>query len=344
MKTNYSTLFTIILLTICVVPAKAQLTLEQINPQLRVKELKKENGDSEIHVLNDKGLVTSKFTIDLANHHYPATDKDDPLLKRWETWKYGAFLCYNSNQFSGKEFCRIQNPKLYVPSDLDVNQWISTLKDAGMKYAVLTARHTSGFLLWDSQTSEHDVANSSDTTDVVREYVNECQKQDIIPGLYYCLWGGKECPVSGSKEISSARPLIMAQLHELATNYGPIPYFWIDMKCWGPQDLSAQEIYDMLKNINPETVVTLNQHFNDGTKISYFPTDIMNGEMVVPAQSGYKPFHEVDRKSYYLPFEFELCSQKQTWTEWKYYPAYDEYSWFTYGEGKDFAASRAFLI
>ena len=29
-----------------------------------------------------------------------------------------------------------------------------TMKQAGMKYAVLTARHTSGFLLWDSATSE----------------------------------------------------------------------------------------------------------------------------------------------------------------------------------------------
>ena len=79
----------------------------------------------------------------------------------------------------------------------------------------------------------------------------------------------------------NARAIILAQLYELATNYGKIPYFWIDMMNWAPKDLPTQEVYDLLKSINPETIVIMNQHVQDGTKINYFPTDILNGEKLI---------------------------------------------------------------
>ena len=63
-----------------------------------------------------------------------------------------------------------------------------------MDHAVLTVRHTSGFLLWDSPTSEHDVAGSGNPADVVKLYVEECRRQELQPGIYYCLWGGKFNP------------------------------------------------------------------------------------------------------------------------------------------------------
>ena len=76
--------------------------------------------------------------------------------------------------------------------------------------------------------------------------------------------------------------LFLAQLYELATRYGPIPYFWIDMKNWASANLTTQEIYDALKNINPRAVVLFNQHIQDGRGIKYFPTDVLDGEMHLP--------------------------------------------------------------
>ena len=52
-------------------------------------------------------------------------------------------------------------------------------------------RHTSDFLLWDSATSDCDVGKNSIKTDIVKQYVEECRRQKIKPGIYYCLWGGK---------------------------------------------------------------------------------------------------------------------------------------------------------
>lgn len=178
----------------------------------------------------------------------------------------------------------------------------------------------------------------------MKAYVQACRRQGIVPGIYYCLWGGKACSVTGNREIPEARAHILAQLYELATRNGPIPYFWIDMKNWAPQDLSAQEIYDLLKNINPQTVVLLNQHIQRGTEIKYFPTDVLNGEMMMPPESGHQALRELKGQRYYLPFEYEPCSQHQPGPEWKNNADYGNYVWFTYGKERDFTPSQAFPV
>ncbi len=275
----------------------------------------------------------SVYLIDFSKRHSPATERTD-LIKKWESYRLGAFVCFNSNQFSGIEICQATDPKTYNPQQLDVAGWIAAFKQAGMKYAVLTVRHTSGFLLWDSPTSDFDVASSGNTTDVCREFVDECRKQGIVPAFYYSLWGGEWKP------DPNARAVILAQLYELATQYGEIPYFWMDMMNWAPPDLSTQEIYDALKSLQPNAVVIFNQHVQDGTKINYFPTDAVNGELVPPPATGHDPLRTVDAKTYYLPFEYSLVSQSRE-GGYKYDPIGPS-CWFTYGEGKDFIPSRPF--
>jgi alpha-L-fucosidase len=273
------------------------------------------------------------YRIDFSQKHSPATERT-ALVKKWESYRLGAFVCFNSNQYSGIEICKATDPKTYNPQQLDVAGWISAFKRAGMKYAVLTVRHTSGFLLWDSPTTEFDVANSGNTTDVCREFVTECRKQGIAPAFYYCLWGGKWKP------DPNARAVILAQLYELGTEYGEIPYFWMDMMNWAPPDLSTQEIYDALKTLQPNAVVIFNQHVQDGTKINYFPTDVVNGELVPPPVTGHNPLRTVDGKTYYLPFEYSLVSQRRD-GGYKYDPIGPS-CWFTYGEGQDFTPSHPF--
>jgi hypothetical protein len=296
-----------------------------------VKETRE--GDTSVIRITAKDGAEKVYRIDLSQRHSPATAKND-LLKKWESYRFGAFVCYNSNQFSGSEHCKISDPKLYNPQHLDIAGWVKAFKDAGMKYAVLTTRHTSGFLLWDSATTDFDVASSGNTTDVCKEFVKECRRQGIAPAFYYCLWGGKWNP------RPDARAIVLAQLYELATQFGEIPYFWLDMMNWAPPDLTAQEIYDMLKTVQPNAVVEFNQHVQDGTKIKYFPTDVVDGELVPPPATGYNPQRMVDGKTYYLPFDYNLVSQTRP-AGIKYDPLGPS-CWFTYGDGKGFAASHPF--
>ena len=251
--------------------------------EIAVTETRLKTGDSEIRVAGASGKIKATYRITLSKHHRPATGADDPVISQWRKWTFGAFVCFNSNQFTGIELCRAKDPAVYAPPTLDVKQWIATFKAAGMTHAVLTVRHTSGFLLWDSPTSAHDVAAGGNTTDVVKTFVAECRRQGLAPGFYYCLWGGKW------NTHPNARALILAQLHELATRYGAIPYFWIDMMNWAPKNLTAREIYDALKNVNPKAVVIFNQHIQDGRRIRYWPTDVLNGELTAPPPADTSP-------------------------------------------------------
>jgi hypothetical protein len=302
-----------------------------------VQEERGKNGVSLIRVTAADGARLAAYTIDLGAHHHPAAGADDKLVKKFKSGKYGAFLCFNSNQYSGSEYCASKDPvKDFRPTALDVKQWIRTIKGAGMKYAVLTVRHTSEFLLWDSKTSNIKVTKSAYGKDLVKEYVAECRKQGIEPGIYYCLWG------AGWRPNRNARAIILAQLHELATNYGPIPYFWLDMPRhtgWLAEDLSLQELYDSLKNVHAETIVMFNDTIQDGSVVNAFPTDVLNGEMCSPPAGGHNPRRIIGGKSYYLPFEYEPCSQqrgKELIGGWDFPGAV----WFTYGGGKRFEASK----
>jgi len=303
---------------------------------ITVTETRREDGSSSIEVVDEARAITKRYAINLSDHHCPATGPNDATVKRFRSWVFGAFLCYNSNQYSGTEFCSSKDPVAdFRPTKLDMKQWVRTMKAAGMNYAVLTARHTSEFLLWDSATSACD-SMAAIGRDIVAEYVGECRREGIAPGIYYCLWGQRWRP------NPNARAIILAQLHELATNYGKIPYFWLDMPHqtrWLAKDLSHQELYDMLKNINPECVIILNNNIQDGSVVRAFPTDVINGEMHAPPAAGHQPTRTIGGSRYYIPFEYEPCSQQRGTKHgrWDYPGA----SWFTYGEGKGFDPSRS---
>jgi len=238
-------------------------------------------------------------------------------LSDWEKLRFGAFVHFNDNTFLEKEFSQNTDPKAFNPKQIDFEGMMKTFRKAGIKYAVLTTRHTSGFCLWDSKLTSFDVANSAYPHDVVKLFVDACRKYKIKPCLYYCLWGGGnwypwEWNPTIKKELegTSVKNITLAQLTELATIYGDIYEFWIDMQCWNTPDLKPQEMYDLIKSKQPNTIIHFNQHVQDGTEIKYFPTDIMNGEERVPPVDGHQAVRKVAGKEYYLPFEYEITSQR----------------------------------
>ena len=311
---------------------------------IRVVETRLPNGDSTITV-SESGRVTATYPINLTTHHSPARTADDPMMKRWGTFHFGAFFCYNLNQYIGEELSVGKDPSRFNPTRLDVRQWVATLKAAGMDHAILTVRHTSDFLLWKSATSTCTSMHSPVRRDIAREFVEACREQGIRPGFYYCVFGNKNWNYN-----PNARALILAQLYELATQYGPIPYFWIDMAfeepniswCWRPENLSRQEIYDMIKNVNPDTIVKMNNGQYDGIRISSFPSDVLNGENVLPPASGHQPVRTINGQTYYIPFEYEPVSQKRLGENEDPVSGRKNFwngTWFTYGSGRNFKPS-----
>ena len=76
---------------------------------------------------------------------------------------------------------------VFNPSKLDTDQWIRVAKAAGAKYAVLVAKHCSGFSLWPTAAHEYSVKHSpwrDGKGDIVADFIRSCQKYDIKPGIY----------------------------------------------------------------------------------------------------------------------------------------------------------------
>src|SRR4051812_38440561 len=160
-------------------------------------------------------------------------------LRRWESLGYGMFIHFGMSTFDGDEFSRGEKPSTtYAPDKLDVDQWVQVARDAGMKYAVLTAKHVAGHCLWPSKHTDYDVETSGNKSDVVGEFVKACEKRGLMAGLYYCSWDnhhrfGSKTPSDVAFDAATTtqeyRDFQLAQVGELLTTYKPVGEVWIDI-------------------------------------------------------------------------------------------------------------------
>lgn len=243
----------------------------------------------------------------------PATDRT-PLLAEFEKLRLGVSFHYSMNTFTGNDYEEGKVPATtYNPTHLDVKQWIKAAHELGAKYAVLTAKHMSGFVLWNSPSYNYGVANSSNKTDVVAEFVSACHLYGVRPGYYYCIldphnehtarvnWGGLVSPEYFA--------LVRRQVTELHTNYPGAFYQIFDI----PAKLTAEqrwELYRLVKSLTPNCLVVYNQTFavsrsNQGRICDpgSWPTDIVDGEDTLPPPEGHDPHIVYEGKRYYMPFE-----------------------------------------
>jgi alpha-L-fucosidase len=83
----------------------------------------------------------------------------------------------------------------FEPTRYDPKEWARIAKNAGMKYAVLTAKHHDGFCLFDSEYTDYKSTNTKCKRDLVREYIEAFRAEGIKIGLYYSLidWHHADC-------------------------------------------------------------------------------------------------------------------------------------------------------
>ena len=188
-------------------------------------------------------------------------------------------------------------PKTFNPKKFDPDNWAELAKLAGMKYVVFTAKHHSGFCMWDTKTTDFNVINTPFGRDVLREVIDAFRKQDIAVGIYFSpedfnyLYennipiGRLQHPLHYPKNNEGLMQLDKSQIKELLTNYGNIDVFFFD----GP----AEELKEYAWELQPNMIVT-------------------RGEMETPEQ---KLPNEL------LPGPWEACFTMGT--DWQYKPTND---------------------
>ena len=261
----------------------------------------------------------------------PATQLT-PRMEHWQALHYGMFIHYGMSTFTLAEIDDGEGPSAkFAPPQSDTDQWIKVAKAAGMKYAVLTAKHVAGHCLWDSkvryrgQEFDYDVATSGNRQDVVGNFIAACQQHDILPGLYYCLmdrhngikeilWQAKELPAEYFQFVKD-------QLAELNTRYPAIRIMWLDIPRLTSLAQRA-EMYQLIRSINPNCVVMFNlSNFGrDGqsnlatTQGIAWPGDVLNSERL-PAGAPFQHAQIWQGKSYWLGYEHCDCLGKEWfWT------------------------------
>ena len=146
----------------------------------------------------------------------------------WQEMEQYAFIHFTTNTFTGKEWgYGDESPEVFNPSEMDVNQWIKVVKEAGLKGIVLTCKHHDGFCLWPSKYTEHSVKNSkwkNGQGNVVKEVADACHKNGLKFGVYLSPWDRNRSDYGSPSYVEYYRN----QLRELFTAYGPIFEMWFD--------------------------------------------------------------------------------------------------------------------
>ncbi|WP_026902922.1 alpha-L-fucosidase [Pedobacter glucosidilyticus] len=185
-----------------------------------------------------------------------------PRQLRWQQLELTAFFHFGVNTYTGKEWgTGKENPKIFNPTNLDTEQWIRTVKEAGIKQVILTAKHHDGFCLWPTATTEHSLKNSpwkNGKGDVVKEVAEACKKYDIGFGIYLSPWD-MNASIYGTPEYND---FFLEQLTELLTKYGQIDEVWFDgANGEGPN--GKKQVYDFnrwythIRKLQPQAVIAI---------------------------------------------------------------------------------------
>lgn len=156
-------------------------------------------------------------------------------------------------------------PQTFYPMDWNPEKAVILAKNAGMKYIVLTAKHHSGFCLWNTKTTDFNIMNTPYKKDILKGFVDACRKWGLMVGIYYSPEDFVYCYQNGIKDIGRRqdghwdrakaiqdkyRKFVLAQTTELMTNYGPIDLFFID------SEILREEVKQKVWEIQPNTVIT----------------------------------------------------------------------------------------
>lgn len=149
----------------------------------------------------------------------------------WFETEFYGFSHYGPNTFVGSEWGNDRKPNAqeFAPQTVpNCDQWVSSMKAAGMKGMVVICKHHDGFCLWPTQSTNFNVTNSAGAgpeTDIPKLVSEACKKYDMKFGVYLSPWDASNEYYATKKYITD---VFMKQITELCTNYGELFEIWFD--------------------------------------------------------------------------------------------------------------------
>ena len=197
-----------------------------------------------------------------------------------------------------QKYFDVFNPDLYNPHD-----WAKQAKKAGMKYAVITAKHHEGFNLFDSKFTDYKSTNTPYGKDILREWVEAFRSEGLKIGFYYSLFDwhhphytadpkhplrapshGKEPgsviqknketenyykKINKGKDFKIYQDYLHNQVREILTEYGKIDVIWLDFSFpelqygKGRDDWDSVKLLKMVRKLQPHILVNNRADLDD---------------------------------------------------------------------------------
>lgn len=221
----------------------------------------------------------------------------------------GVFLHYGIRTFNEEHRdWDMKSMKLstFNPTEQDCRKWISQLKDAGVRYTVLTSKHHDGFALWQTEQTEFSIKNTpykDGKGDVIREYVDACREFGMFCGIYYsCSQFDTE-----SRTGKEYDDFVVAQLTELLTNYGKIDYLWFDGCGSAGHKFDDERIIKTIRTLQPEIIV--NGSWGDDIRWSGNEWGVISLNNI----------NRKDGKTGFYPGECDCCVVRNQWENFWFY-------------------------
>jgi alpha-L-fucosidase len=243
----------------------------------------------------------------------------EDVLQRTEWWRqdrFGMFIHFGAYAVPGRgewvksvEKLTTEEYQKYIdqfyPEDFDAKEWARIAKEAGMKYAVLTAKHHDGYCLFDSELTDYKLTPRFDNRDLVREFLDAFRAEGLKVGLYYSIidWHHPDYPNVGNhpqrddKEYGKQKfnwdnylEYMHGQVKELVTNYGKIDILWFDYSFgeYEGEKWKAKELVEMVKKHQPHIIMdnrlTQNHGVSTGAREFSGYGDFETPEQGVPAK------------------------------------------------------------
>lgn len=162
----------------------------------------------------------------------------------------------------------------FDPVDFDPVKWARLAKEAGMRYAVLTAKHHDGFCLFDSALTDFKSTRTPCGRDLVKEFLDAFRAEGLKVGLYYSLldWHHPDYPHYGDlhhpmrhnpecgneeRDFNRYLTYLHGQVRELCENYGKLDIMWFDFS-YGDmraETWKGQELVDMVRRLQPGILI-----------------------------------------------------------------------------------------
>ena len=227
-----------------------------------------ENGEPKVLSLAvKKGDESYTIFIPIEKSDYPKPNKRQLA---WQEAELGVVYHYDLHVFDGVKYGQggnridpIPDYQIFNPKNLDTDQWVKAAKDAGAKFAILTATHETGFALFQSDVNPYSlkaVKWRDGKGDIVADFVASCKKYGLKPGIYLGIrWnsfmGVHNFKVNGEGAFKENRQkyynqMVEGMVKEICTKYGELFEIWFDGGADHP-DNGAPDVLPIVRKYQP---------------------------------------------------------------------------------------------